>query len=584
MISALLNSFNRAIPRPKGAIPFFLSLWLIFGLFVNAWAAPGPIKVEAELGELTGVEVASTNKGFSGTGYVTGLDDPTDKLVLTVNAPAGLYELAIGYASPFGDKGIDFQVNEERGSGMLKQTSAGFTTAGLGKFLLTEGKNTITIYRGWGYFDIDYLLFTPATVVLPTKPQKTLVDAQATLSTKGLFSYLVDQYGSKVISGQQDDVEYILEKTGKEPAIGSFDLIDYSPSRVQFGATPQRSSEDIIKWAKKGDGRGIISLMWHWNAPTDLINQSPDKLWWRGFYTDATTFDIAAVLADKQGERYQLILRDIDAIALQLKKFQAADVPVLWRPLHEASGGWFWWGAKGAGPLKELWRVLYDRLINYHQLHNLIWVYTATDTFKSDWYPGDQYVDIVGMDIYTDPTANMSGNWSSAQSQLNGKKLVTLSETGNLPSPDKIRGFGTWWSWFAVWTGTDYIKKQPIDQLKAVFTDRDVITRDELPDWRPPLTLAVEEPGAGKGNTPLVVTLLGNPTTSDKADISVRSAGGGHIKIVVTDAKGNQLLTKEIERAADVETYSLPLGKADGIYFIRVSSQTESQTLKVVKP
>ncbi|SOD89841.1 glycosyl hydrolase [Spirosoma fluviale] len=583
MISDLLNTLNRAIPRPKGEIPFFLPIWLAFGLFAGALAAPGPIKVEAELGELAGVQVASTNPGFSGTGYVTGLDNETDKLTLTVNAPAGLYELTIGYAAPYGDKGIDFQVNTERGSAMLKQTFTGFTTAGLGKFLLNEGLNTITIYRGWGYYDIDYILLTPTAVSLPTKPPKTLVDAQATPSTKGLFTYLVDQYGSKVISGQQDDVEYILEKTGKEPAIGSFDLIDYSPSRVQFGTTPQRSSEDIIKWARKGEGRGIISLMWHWNAPTDLINQAPDKLWWRGFYTDATTFDIAAVLADKQSERYQLILRDIDAIALELKKFQAADVPVLWRPLHEASGGWFWWGAKGAGPLKELWRILYDRLTNHHQLHNLIWVYTATDTFKTDWYPGDQYVDIVGMDIYTNSTANMSGNWASAQAQLNGKKLVTLSETGNLPSPDKIRGFGTWWSWFAVWTGTDYIKKQPVDLLKAVFTDTDVITRDELPDWRPPLTLGVQD--GGQANTTLwLVTLLGNPATGDKADVRVRGATGSRLKFVVTDAKGNQLLTKEIEHAADVETHSLPLGKGAGVYFIRVSTQTESQTLKVVRP
>ncbi|WP_461148923.1 glycosyl hydrolase [Spirosoma pulveris] len=584
MIFDLLITLNRAIGRPKkGRIPFFLSIGLLSGLLVSASAAPDPIKVEAELGELTGVQVASSNPGFSGTGYVTGLDNETDKLTLTINAPAGLYELSISYAAPYGDKGIDFQVNAERGSGMLKQTLAGFTTAGLGKFLLNEGANTITIYRGWGYYDIDYLLLTPAAVSLPTKPPKNLVDAQAMPSAKGLFAYLVDQYGSKVISGQQDDVEYILEKTGKEPAIGSFDLIDYSPSRVQFGATPQRSSEDIIKWAKKGDGRGIISLMWHWNAPTDLINQGPDKLWWRGFYTEATTFDIAAVLADKQSERYQFILRDIDAIAVELKKFQGADVPVLWRPLHEASGGWFWWGAKGAGPLKELWRVLYDRLTNYHQLHNLIWVYTATDAFKADWYPGDQYVDIVGMDIYTNPTANMSGNWASAQGQMNGKKLVTLSETGNLPSPDKIRGFGTWWSWFAVWTGTDYIRKQPVDQLKAVFTDSDVITRDELPDWRPPLTLGVQDDGKGNAMS-WQVTLLGNPANGDKADIRVRGALGGRLKFVVTDAKGNTLLAKEIEHAADVETHSLPLGKTAGVYLIRVSKQNESQLLKVVRP
>ncbi|QDK83423.1 mannan endo-1,4-beta-mannosidase [Spirosoma sp. KCTC 42546] len=326
----------------------------------------------------------------------------------------------------------------------------------------------------------------PTTPTLPTKPASQLANAQATSSTKNLFAYLTDQYGRKVISGQQDDVEYVLDKTGKEPAIGAFDLIDYSPSRVQFGGSPTRTSEAMINWAKKGEGRGIISLCWHWNAPTDLINQAPDKLWWSGFYTRATTFDLAATLADKNGERYKLLLRDIDTIAVQLRKFQDADVPVLWRPLHEAPGGWFWWGAKGAGPFKELWQILYNRLTNEHQLHNLIWVYTGTDTVNPDWYPGDQYVDIVGLDIYADSAADLSTNWTSTQVRFNGKKLVTLSETGNLPSPDKIRGVGTWWSWFSVWNGADWIKKQPIEQLKAVYADPDVITRDELPNWRQP--------------------------------------------------------------------------------------------------
>ncbi len=447
-------------------------------------ANPKTVQIEAETGLLSGVEVATRLAGFSGTGYVSGFDDAADKLTLTFRATAGLYELTVDYASPMGDKGVDFQVNGEKGSSTLKQTSSGFSPAKLGLFRLRNGQNTVTILRGWGYFHIDNLKLSPATVVPPAKPAKTLVDARATASTNALFAYLVDQYGTKVISGQQDDVEYILEKTGKEPAIGSFDLMDYSPNRMQRGAVPLRSSESCIAWAKKGEGRGIVSLLWHWNAPTDLIDEEPDKRWWSGFYTRATTFDLAAVLADKQGERYQLLLRDIDVIAGELKKFQTADVPVLWRPLHEASGGWFWWGAKGAEPFKELWRVLYDRLTNYHQLHNLIWVYAGTDSIHPDWYPGDQYVDIVGLDIYTDPTASLSGNWGNAQTAFNGKKMVALTETGNLPDAGKIRDFGSWWSWFSVWTGADYIKKQPVENLKAVYTDKDVITRDELPDWR----------------------------------------------------------------------------------------------------
>ncbi|WP_229317186.1 glycosyl hydrolase [Larkinella sp. C7] len=450
---------------------------------VPVQTAPKIIQIEAESGQLSGVEIAKSLPGFSGTGYVTGFDDATDKLTLMFNATAGMYELSIGYSAPSGDKAVDFQVNDEKASNTLTQ-NGGFGLAKTGKFQVREGRNTVTIFRGWGYFSIDYLQLTPTTVGLPLKPSKTLVDPQATASTKALFSYLVDQYGSKVIAGQQDDVEYILEKTGKEPAIGSFDLMDYSPSRVLHGATPQRSSEACLAWARKGEGHGIISLLWHWNAPADLIDQAPDKLWWSGFYTRATTFDLAATLADPQGERYQLLIRDIDAIAGELKKFQTADIPVLWRPLHEASGGWFWWGARGAGPFKELWRLLHDRLTNHHQLHNLIWVYTATDSIHPDWYPGDSYVDVVGLDIYTDPTASLSGNWTHAQGAFSGKKLVTLSETGNLPNPDQIRSLGTWWSWFSVWTGVDFIKKQPVEQLKAVYTDKDVITRDELPNWR----------------------------------------------------------------------------------------------------
>src|SRR5690606_27423344 len=130
-----------------------------------------------------------------------------------------------------------------------------------------------------------------------------------------------------------EEINYVRTHSGKEPAVASFDLMDYSPSRLQYGANPNNHSEHAIALAKKDQGRGIISLLWHWNAPTDLINQAPDKLWWSGFYTRATTFDLAAALADKNGQNYQLLLRDMDVIAEELKKFQAQDIPVLWRPL-----------------------------------------------------------------------------------------------------------------------------------------------------------------------------------------------------------------------------------------------------------
>ena len=312
------------------------------------------------------------------------------------------------------------------------------------------------------------------------RPPKTLTDPNATSESKSLMSFLVDYYGMQVLSGQQDlgGIDYIYSVTGKQPAVGSFDLMEYSPSRIEHGINPTGLSESYINWADTGGG--IVSLCWHWNAPTDLIDE-PDHEWWRGFYTHATTFDIEAVLADPQGERYQLLIRDLDAIAAELAKFRDANQPVLWRPLHEASGGWFWWGAKGPGPFIELWRLMHDRYVNYHGLHNLMWVYTVGD---ADWYPGDDYVDIASMDIYpSDPNTSMVGFWLDTQSRHEGVKLVTLSECGILPNPDKIRADDVWWSWFSVWGGS-FITDVNQAFLSYVYNDEDIITLDELIDWK----------------------------------------------------------------------------------------------------
>jgi hypothetical protein len=328
---------------------------------------------------------------------------------------------------------------------------------------------------------LAFIAITPPAIGL-TRPPKTLTDPNATSESKSLMSFLVDYYGMQVLSGQHDNWEknqlnYIYSITGKQPALVEFDLIEYSPSRRERGSDPNGQAESFINWANTGGG--IVSLCWHWNAPTDLIDTNGHE-WWRGFYTHATTFDIQAVLADPCGTRYQLLIRDLDAIAVQLQKFEDANLPVLWRPLHEASGGWFWWGAKGPGPFIELWRLMHDRYVNYHHLNNLIWIYTVGD---ADWYPGDNYVDIASMDIYpSDQNATLAGFWQDTQSRHEGVKLVTLSETGILPNPNNIRAYDVWWSWFSVWD--NMIRDVNQTFLNSVYHDEDIITLDELIDWK----------------------------------------------------------------------------------------------------
>lgn len=327
---------------------------------------------------------------------------------------------------------------------------------------------------------LTLLYLTSSMVWGLMRPPKTLTNPQATDEARSLVSFLVNNYGQKVLSGQQElvEIDYIYSVTGKKPAVGVFDLMDYSPSRIEHGANPTGQVESYISWANTGGG--IVSLSWHWNAPTDLVD-SEEWPWWRGFYTNGTTFDIEAVLADPDGERYQLLIRDLDAIAVELEKFQTAGLPVLWRPLHEASGGWFWWGAHGPGPFIELWQLMYDRYVNVHGLHNLIWVYTVGD---ADWYPGDAYVDIAGMDIYPDsPDTSMLWEWQQTQSRHEGVKLVALSESGIVPDPDRIRQDDVWWSWFSVWSG-DFIHNTDTTFLNTVYHDADIITLDELIDWK----------------------------------------------------------------------------------------------------
>lgn len=464
-----------------GSIRASLGGVIVFFAFATGAMGGAPQRFEAENATLVGLQTSNARPGFSGTGFVTGFDNGADHLDFFVNAAAGIYDIRIGYSAPNGEKQYQLEVNGEIQQGLFLPRND-FSSVHGGKYSLQQGQNTIVIRPFWGFYDIDYIEIEPAAVVLPMQPDHVLNDPLATNSTKNLYSYMKSLYGTKVLSGQQEltDIQYVTTTTGRAPAIGFFDLNDYSPASLEHGVNPAGQVESWINWAQSGAGRGIVSLSWHWVAPADLID-TPGHEWYLGFYVHATTFNIAQVLADPMGERYQLVIRDIDAIATQLAKFQTANIPVLWRPLHEADGAWFWWGGQGPNPFIQLWRLMYDRLVNVHGLHNLIWVYTTEN--HPDWYPGDDYVDIVSRDIYADASSSLSGHWETLQSLYNGTRLVALSESGTLPDPDKFRELGTWWSFFSIWTGS-YVRDIPAGALTATYTDPDVITLDELPDWR----------------------------------------------------------------------------------------------------
>lgn len=446
----------------------------------------GAIQLEAENGVLTGVNVATAVSGFNGYGYVTGFDQPGDHVSWTFTAPAGVHRLLIRFRTPDGRKNFAGTVNGGGFSGFFPASDS-YASFDAGLVELSAGTNTLTVGGEWNHYDIDSVTLFPETPAAPPSPGPGIpADPAASPTARALLTYINSNYGLKTYSGQEQiaDIALIQSLSGKLPAILAGDLVDYSPSRVSYQPAPAGYTESMITKANEGH---ILSMCWHWNAPTGLLN-STEQPWWSGFYTEATTFDLAAVLAAPASPEYALLLSDIDAIAVQLLKLQQANIPVLWRPLHESEGAWFWWGAKGPDAFKQLWRLLFTRLTEHHGLHNLLWVLTSEDPA---WYPGNDVVDIIGVDAYTvDRTDNLFARWEPLRTRFDGVKPIALTEFGGIPDIEKMQRLGVWWSWFCSWEGAEMgPQSAPPATLQRIYQSGDVITRDELVPPVDPATL-----------------------------------------------------------------------------------------------
>jgi mannan endo-1,4-beta-mannosidase len=295
-----------------------------------------------------------------------------------------------------------------------------------------------------------------------------------------LYNFLKENFQTKIISGTMaahstniNEAIWVHDQTGKWPTLTCFDFIDHTWLNQNWVAYENPFTLGSNWWANNG----IIGISWHWRDPLTKSGS---------FYTNETTFDVSKI-NDTNSPEYAAMIEDIDTIAGYLREFKDAGIPVIWRPLHEAAGGWFWWGAKGAGPCKALWQLMYNRLVNYHGINNLIWVWTSnTSSDALTWYPGDEYVDIISMDIY--PGENQHGSqyieFNKIKEIFEGKKIIALSECGSVPDPALMMQFGDTWSWFMPWNG-DFTRStlhNGSTWWNKFFSYDFVITRDQMPN------------------------------------------------------------------------------------------------------
>lgn len=449
---------------------------------------------EAENGKLSNDMSVISGGNASGGKSVGKFENDRSYCQIKINVPSdGIYDIVIRSMGIGGSKENDIYTDGKK-VGTFTSENNKFSDYTVSAVSLTKGDHNIRIIKSWGWIELDKITVKTGAKISNSTYNVTssLVNRNATANTKKLYSFLKDSYGKYVITGQQCDggingneFKAIKNLTGDYPALLGLDLMDYTPSRTAFGASSS-AVEKAIEFANKG---GIVTLCWHWNAPTEYLNSTANSSdgWWGGFYTQSSKFDIAKVMNGQDAKGKKLLDRDIKEIAKQLKRLEKAGVPVIWRPLHEASGGWFWWGAKGSDAYKKLWKYLYKELTNTYGCNNLIWVYNGQ---SADWYPGDEYVDIVGEDIYPgnhvyDPQVS---HFKQAINYGSKTKITALTENGCIFDIDSAVSINALWSWFMTWgneftvNGSNYSEKYTEKSvIKKMYASKYSLTLGSLP-------------------------------------------------------------------------------------------------------
>lgn len=295
-------------------------------------------------------------------------------------------------------------------------------------------------------------------VLLITNAYSQPIDKEATPETFALFRNLKKLSENQILFGHQHATEYghgwsgdadrsdVKSVCGSHPAVIGVDFGGFSipgeSARTQFKASLKKNVEDTYN---RG---GVTTVAWHFSNPV-----SGGGFYWKdGVSKPAVKYLIPGGEAH---EKYKEILDEIGDWAKSIKGAEGESVPVIFRPYHEFDGGWFWWGAPHC--TKEefiaLWRFTVSYLRDSLEVHNFLYAFSPDNRFRTeeeflDRYPGDEWVDMLGMDNYGDmgrdrnepDVAAAKLKIVSDYAQKTGK-LAAFTETGLESIPDT-----TWWT------------------------------------------------------------------------------------------------------------------------------------------
>lgn len=608
---------------------------------LQAFAAP--TKYEAEL--QTGIDASAIAEGadFSGGKYVKPADAAGMSFTVKVEETA-VYDITTKVLI----KQYDWitskiVVNGTEVGSMLttpRNCDSSYVISASAK--MKVGENTITV--GNQSIGVDYI-----TVERHPDPEFTIgaapVTPNATESAKKVFAFLRENFMKKTISGMmisdqnfnynygdmkllgpgectpadsckytdeqvswkgQTDIAEFYKRSGHYPAIGGFDMLFATGGHHEEGWFKGYTENNLLMTEDLWKMGGIPTYTWHWKVGEDTVFYTKDTYPNNGFNASGCTAGVKGTSEnntcfnytkafkgeqckeiDETSQEYKDIVADIDIVSGYFKQLQEKGIAVVWRPLHEASGGWFWWGTASAECYVQLYRLVFNRMVTTNGLKNLIWVWNInTDpslgydysALNGAWYPGDDYVDIVAVDVY-DPLNNHNSGanyFNKIVSDVGTNKMIALSENGAIPDIDSIAEDKAYWSYWMTWSQTwsgNFLEKTTTEMWKRNLDDERIIALDNMPGWD---KVTVSIPFANRTSVPSNVNFA---MQGKSIAITANAASRGNI--AVFDMLGQKVATLISGNIpAGTSQFSLH-GITNGNYIVRAKIGSSNYTKKI---
>lgn len=307
------------------------------------------------------------------------------------------------------------------------------------------------------------LALTAATICGFAQNLPMPADKKATPETIALFHSLNELKNKGIMFGHQDDLMYgykwwyekdrsdTKEAIGDYPAVAGFELghLELGNERSLDSVSFTQIAEQVKAHYRRG---GVVTISWHLNNPVTMSSRVAGSSWQVGSAWDVSSKEVVASILP-EGRNHELFNTWLDRLAAfftTLKDDKGVPIPFIFRPWHEHSGSFFWWGTNICTDeqYSALWRYTVTFLRDKKELHNILYAYN-TDRVTSleqymQGYPGDDIIDMLSIDMYDrgeqfGPELDTALGFITKEA-ISRNKLTALSETG------ARKGMNNWWT------------------------------------------------------------------------------------------------------------------------------------------